>query len=408
MGSLATKSTELWPKVKLGTLGQIIRGNGIKRSETTDKGLPCLRYGEIYTSYNVILDRPRSFVPKEVFDRSLHISKGDLVFTLTGETEDEIAKTLAYLGDDEIAAGGDLAVWKNHGCDPKFLAYLMYTPDLIKAKALASNGQIIVHISVKKFQEIEIPLPPLPVQREIVARLEKELASVDRMVKGFEAMKAEADQLFKAELKESFEDIKRRGAETRRLGEVCDCKKGPFGSALTKSMFIPKGVDTIKVYEQKNAIRKDFTLGTYYITQEYFRSKMRSFEVRAGDIIVSCAGTIGETYILPAGADKGIINQALMRIRTADNLDKSYFLYYFETILANVTDSSNGSAMKNIPPFKVFKAYDVPLPPLTTQREIVAKLDAVREKCAKLKTAAEEGIKTAVLMRKAILKEAFE
>ena len=205
-----------WPKVRLGTLGQIIRGNGIKRSETTDKGLPCLRYGEIYTSYNVILDRPRSFVSKEVFDRSLHISKGDLVFTLTGETEDEIAKTLAYLGDDEIAAGGDLAVWKNHGCDPKFLSYLMYTPDLIKAKALASNGQIIVHISVKKFQEIEIPLPPLSVQREIVARLEKELASVDRMVKGFEAMKAEADQLFKAELKEAFEDIKRRGAETRR------------------------------------------------------------------------------------------------------------------------------------------------------------------------------------------------
>jgi len=99
-----------------------------------------------------------------------------------------------------------------------------------------------------------------------------------------------------------------------RLDDIGIYRKGPFGSSLTKSMFVPKGADTVKVYEQKNAIQKDHTLGTYYITRQYYESKMRSFTVEPGDILVSCAGTIGETYVLPEQIELGIINQALMRM----------------------------------------------------------------------------------------------
>ena len=98
-----------------------------------------------------------------------------------------------------------------------------------------------------------------------------------------------------------------------RLNELALYRKGPFGSSLTKFMFVPKSDTTVKVYEQKNAIQKDFTLGEYYISQEKFRT-MASFIVKPFDIIVSCAGTIGETYVLPQNAPMGIINQALMRI----------------------------------------------------------------------------------------------
>ena len=194
-----------WPMVRLGELGKITRGSGIKRNETVKSGYPCLRYGEIYTSYNFIFDKPRSFVQKEVFDSSVHIKQGDLVFTLTGETEDEIAKTLAYLGDEKIAAGGDLAVWTDHGCDPKYLAYLMYSPELIKAKALASNGQIIVHISVKKFQQIEIPLSLLPVQRALVARLDAAKARAEKLEAKAREGVAVCKTMRKAILKEAFE-----------------------------------------------------------------------------------------------------------------------------------------------------------------------------------------------------------
>ena len=85
--------------------------------------------------------------------------------------------------------------------------------------------------------------------------------------------------------------------EWTRLGNIGAYRKGPFGSSLTKSMFVPKSQNTVKVYEQKNAIQKNAKLGDYYITQQYFEQKMKSFSVHAGDIIVSCAGTIGETRI---------------------------------------------------------------------------------------------------------------
>lgn len=157
-----------------------------------------------------------------------------------------------------------------------------------------------------------------------------------------------------------------------RFGDLGSYRKGPFGSALTKNLFVPKSDDTVKVYEQKNAIKKDATLGDYYITKEYYEEKMLAFTVIPGDIIVSCAGTIGETFILPENSERGIINQALMRMRLFKPIYTKYFLLYFDFILKqNVRKNSKGSAIKNIPPFSILKNYLVPLPPVVEQKRIV-------------------------------------
>jgi len=147
-------------------------------------------------------------------------------------------------------------------------------------------------------------------------------------------------------------------------------------------MFVPKGNGAIKVYEQKNAIQKDASLGDYYISSEYFESKMTGFEVFPGDIIVSCAGTIGETYVMPDNFEQGIINQALMRMKIFKPLFIPYFLMFFDFVLKKeARSSSKGSAIKNIPPFEVLKNYLVPLPPLAEQTRIVAKIEELMPLC---------------------------
>ncbi|RJX01002.1 restriction endonuclease subunit S [Clostridium sp. AF15-41] len=163
-----------------------------------------------------------------------------------------------------------------------------------------------------------------------------------------------------------------------RFGNIGLFKKGPFGSALTKSMFVSKGKNTVKVYEQQHAINKDNTLGTYYITREYFDDSMSGFEVLPGDIIVSCAGTIGETYIMPDDIEQGIINQALMRVTLAEGVNRKFFQYYFDANLKkSAQNESNGSAIKNIPPFDVMKNWYFPIPPLEEQERIVEKIENI-------------------------------
>ena len=136
-------------------------------------------------------------------------------------------------------------------------------------------------------------------------------------------------------------------------------------------MFVPKSNTSIKVYEQKNAIQKNYELGEYYISKGKYKM-MQSFIVEPSDIIVSCAGTIGETYQLPSTAPIGIINQALMRVKLYNLEMAKYWELYFRYILINEAEMKGaGSAIKNIPPFEYLKAIIVAIPPITEQKRII-------------------------------------
>lgn len=192
-----------------------------------------------------------------------------------------------------------------------------------------------------------------------------------------------------------------------RLDFIANYKKGPFGSSLTKAMFVPKGKNTYKVYEQGNAINKSTQYGSYYITKEKYDS-MDGFSVEPDDIIVSCAGTIGEIFRLPQNIEKGIINQALMRVRLNSSVVYQIFEYYFSKILIqNITDESNGTAIKNIPPFKVLKQMPFPLPPLPEQKRIVNRIESLFAKLDEAKEKIQQVLDGAEMRKAAILHKAF-
>ena len=165
------------------------------------------------------------------------------------------------------------------------------------------------------------------------------------------------------------------GWEWCKLDDLAFYKKGPFGSSLTKSMFVPDSPDAYKVYEQKNAISKDATLGHYFIDKDKYE-ELKGFTVQSEDIIVSCAGTIGETYVLPLNLREGIINQALMLIRLFDKSISDFYLLYFDFMLkSEAAKESKGTAIKNIPPFDILKNFYIPLPPFAEQQRIIAEIE---------------------------------
>lgn len=149
----------------------IYRGSGIKRNQVTSDGTPCVRYGEIYTTYNTYFDKCISHTKLSYIQNPKYFEYGDILFAITGESVEDIAKSVAYIGKDKCLAGGDIVVMK-HNQNPKYLAYVLSTYDARKQK---SNGKIkskVVHSSVPDIKKIRIPLPSIELQNRYVEVLD--------------------------------------------------------------------------------------------------------------------------------------------------------------------------------------------------------------------------------------------
>ena len=192
-----------WEWVRASSLGTMVRGKGIKRDETVSIGKACIRYGEIYTTYNDVFKETKSFITEELDAQCLHISFGDVVFTLTGENKVDIAKAIAFLGEGNVAAGGDLAYWTEHGMNPLYLVYYMASPFCIDQKRNVATGDIIVHISTGKVGNFLVPVPPLAEQKRIVEKIEELLPHIEKYGKT-ESKVSKLNAEFPEQLKKSI------------------------------------------------------------------------------------------------------------------------------------------------------------------------------------------------------------
>ena len=149
----------------------VFRGAGITRDQVRETGTPCVRYGEIYTTYGVWFEDCVSHTDETLLTSKKYFDYGDILFAITGESVEDIAKCCAYIGHETCLAGGDIVVLK-HNEDPKYLSYALSTLDAQKQKSKGKVKSKVVHSSVPDIKAIRVPVPPLPVQREIVRILD--------------------------------------------------------------------------------------------------------------------------------------------------------------------------------------------------------------------------------------------
>lgn len=160
-----------WRSTLLGSLGRFSKGRGIRKDQVRGDGLPCIRYGEIYTRHHDVVHGYGSFISSDVASQSQRLQNGDLLFAGSGETSEEIGKCVAFLDDCETYAGGDIVIFTPVGQDSMFLGYLMNQPVVTSQKARMGQGDAVVHISARNLAQIELKLPARAEQTAIATIL---------------------------------------------------------------------------------------------------------------------------------------------------------------------------------------------------------------------------------------------
>jgi len=163
---------ENWDIMNLGQLGALRKGKGITKEQLTAIGLPCIRYGEIYTTHDFIIREFKSHIPKEVADESQEITNGDVLFAGSGETIEEIGKAVAYTKDIPAYAGGDIIILSTkENTSAEFISYMMETALVRKQKRVLGQGNSVVHIYASDLAKVKVPLPSQKQQWKIAAIL---------------------------------------------------------------------------------------------------------------------------------------------------------------------------------------------------------------------------------------------
>ncbi len=408
---------ETWLVNKLGDLCFTTSGGtpSRKRDDFYNGTIPWVKSGELSKG---LITKTEEYITEEAVKNSSAkiFPAGTLLIALYGAT---IGK-LGFLGVEAATNQAICGIFKNDILELNYLYYFLYHN---KSKLIEQGaGGAQPNISQTILKNLDITVPPLAEQHRIVEKIEELFSELD---KGIETLKTAQQQLKvyrQAVLKYAFEgkltnpDVKEgelpEGWVVKSLAQITiektGLRRGPFGSAIKKEFFVPSGY---KVYEQSNAIYDDHKLGRYYINRAKFE-ELKNFEVREGDFIVSCSGTLGKITQIPKGAESGVINQALLRIRLLENvLMPKYFLFYFRAELFQrmIFDQSQGTAMNNLIGIKDFKEITITFPEdVEEQLKLVSEIESRLSVCDKIEESIEQGLQQAEALRQSILKKAFE
>ena len=167
------KSVEKKQKVgSLKSLGTIFKGKGISKSEVKEDGIPCIRYGELYTNHQRIIRSPRSFVNQASADKSIKIKANDVLFAGSGETISEIGKSASYISEKEAYAGSDILVFRPFDMDGCYAGYLMNSKLVRHQLNKLGTGATVMHVYGTDIEKIIVPVHSREQQVEISSKLE--------------------------------------------------------------------------------------------------------------------------------------------------------------------------------------------------------------------------------------------
>jgi type I restriction enzyme S subunit len=354
----------------LGEVGAIMRGRRFVKADVVESGTPCIHYGELYTKYETWATKTFSHLRPEMASRLRFARPGDVIFVSAGETVEDIGKSVAWLGGEDVVVHDALYAFRSP-LDPKYVAYFSQTDDFHSQIRQSISSSKVSAISPENLGRVRIPIPPIEIQRDIA-----------RILDGFTELEAELAAELEAELEarrrqyKYYRDALLGFAENpdmrwAALGEI-----GTFirGRRFTKADYVDDGIDVIHYGEIYTHYSTSADKAISHVRPE-LSPQLRY--AQPGDVIVTDVGETVEDVGKPVawlGAGEVAIHDHCYAFR--HTMNPKFVSYCMQTARFSAEKRKYVARTKvNTLLMKGFAKICIPVPPPEEQARIVAILD---------------------------------
>lgn len=385
---------EGWKYVRLGDVATYINGFAFKPDDWSSKGIPIIRIQNLTDS-----SRDFNYCSREDIPHKFYINEGDILISWS-----------ATLGVFEWSKGKALlnqhifkVVFNKIDINKQYFKYAIHMS--IDEMTKHTNGATMKHIRKGDFDNIRIPIPPLPEQERIVSLLDAEFAKIDAIKANAEKQLQDAKALFQSALKDYL--TPKEGWEEITLGEIAmDSADGPFGSNLKAIHYTSE--HQVRIIQLSN-------IGEYgwkddnvkYTTYEHLQVIRRS-EVFPGDIVIAKMMPAGRAILCPNHEKKFVLSSDAVKIKLREGYDSKYILYYINSVYFNkqVIENVSGSGRIRTSLTKL-RSYKLYIPDFITQTDIVSKLEYLLRIYMQLQSNFDTTVTLCNDLKQSILKDIF-
>ena len=336
-----------YPAKPLGELLQIQSGYPFKSEQFNEEtGFPIIRIRDI---------KPNRTVTKYTgeYDPAFLVENGDLLIGMDGEFN-----SVLWNGGPALLNQRVSKLHSFTGCLKEYVAWLI--PKKLQEIEDGTYAVTVKHISGKQISAIEIPLPPLEVQKEIVAEIE----GYQKVINGARAVLDHYRPHIPIHPDWSMSS----------LGEVSEVTSS---KRILAEEYVPSGTPFYRTKEIVELSKGHDISLELFIAQERFDSiKARFGAPVKGELLISAVGTIGVSWVVADDREFYFKDGNLLWIRNLANLDPYFLKHCLDSTFAGGIDHIVFGAAYKALTIEKLKEFQIPLPPLATQQAIVAEIEA--------------------------------
>lgn len=364
----------------LGDVAAISRGGNFQKKDFTEQGKPCIHYGQIYTRYGLFTDNTLTFINDECFAKQKYAEPNDIIMAVTSENIEDICKCVAWLGTEKVAVSGHSAII-HHSLDPKYLAYFFHSQHFFNQKRRLAHGTKVMEVTPDTLKSIQLPVPPLEVQREIVRILDNFTFLTTELAAELAARQKQYEfyRDFLLNFNDGCEEEINGNVRLMKLGELGKWSGGKTPSMAEKSFWENGSIPWIS--------SKDMKFNTLLDTQDHITQKAlieASMTLYPANSIavVTRSGILKHTFPVAYIPFPTTINQDIKILVVNDEILPRYAFHVIQSKGKDILEKTKkqGGTVDSLD-FQKVLAFKVLVPTKSIQQKLVDKLDRFDALC---------------------------